>query len=306
MKLAGPWKRALGVAAVVASVWAIGGAGSASAAGEIGEVGWWTRNPLSTAPDGGFAVGAAPDGVTAVAALRIDVGGGVETLVLEVQPAGDTVALSSLEVCVAPETWTAAAPGPLDDAPATACEGDSVPFAEAGDQWRADVSSLVQSTSGSVSLAVVPIAGSGTVPYEVTFERPSARATGATAAPAPRGAPTPSPTPAPPPPPSATPSVNRAPAPPTISVGPTSPRPAVTVPPAAPAAPTAPAETPVPPAEQDDASSTIELASAGLLDDVASSEPRWGEALVLVLIGLVVGAAVYGISRISASRAAGA
>jgi hypothetical protein len=56
-------------------------------------------------------------------------------------------------------------------------------------------------------------------------------------------------------------------------------------------------------AADDEASTTFELANAGLLDDVVGSDPRWGEAFVLVLIGLAVGAFVYGTSRFSAARA---
>lgn len=310
MRIAGGRKRALGIAAVAAVAWSVGGAGSAGAAGEITELGWWTRSPLSSAPDGGFAVGAAPDGVTAVAAIRVDIGGGVETLVLEVEPASDAVALGSLEVCVVPDGWSAAAAGAIDDAPATACEGPSVPFARAGTgtAWRADVSSLVQSASGEVSLGVLPIAGSGTVPYEVTFGPPAATATGATAE---SSTPTPSPGPSSPtsPGPSGSPSFTPAPSssPSPISVGSGSPSPVVTVPAAAPAAPAAPpAAAPEAPEEDDGAASTIELANAGLLDDVGASNPRWGEALVLVLIGFGVGAGVYGVSRLSAGRAAAA
>lgn len=297
MKLPGTTTRGFGIAVVAALVWSVGAIGSAGAAGEITELGWWTRNPLSSAPDGGFAVGAAPDGVTAVAAVRVDVGEGVETLVLEVAPANDGIALGSLEVCVAPDTWTAEAAGALDDAPATTCDGDSVPFAEAGDGWRSDVSSLVQGTAGAVSLAVVPVAGSGTVPFEVTFTAPSARATGApSAAPAPAPAPPSAPSPVPAAQPSTAPSLSPAPAP---RLSPPAPASATTAPPA-PAASAPAAPEPV----EDEASSSIELAAAGVLDDVAASDPRWGEALVLVLIGLGVGAIVYGTSRFSAARAA--
>lgn len=307
MRIAGTGKRALGVAAVVGLAWSVGAVGSAGASGDITELGWWTRNPLSSAPEGGFAVGAAPDGVTAVAAMRIDLGGGVETLVVDVQPASDGVALGSLEVCLAPDTWSAAAPGALADAPTTACGGDSVPFAAAGDSWRADVSSLVQSASGSISLAVVPIAGSGTVPFEVTFEPPTARATGATPAPADPPSSPPSPSPPATPVPSGSPSITPSPPParPPVSMGSGATSPVVTVPAANPASQEpAPAGVPTTSVVDDGASSTIELATSGLLDDTEASAPRWGEALVLVLIGLGVGAGVYAVSRLSAGRAA--
>lgn len=306
MRIARSWTRGLGIAAVAALAWSVGGVGSAGASGEVTEIGWWTRNPLSSAPEGGFAVGSAPDGVTAVAALRIDVGGGVESLVVDVQPASDGIALGSLEVCVAPDTWAAATGGTLADAPTTVCEGDSVPFARAGASWRADVSSLVQSATNSVSLAVVPIAGSGTVPFEVTFEPPTARATSVTAAAptdSPSPSPSPSPAPAPSPVPSGSPTISPSPSATPISPGGISSAPRVTVPPVSAEQPAAPADDPTATAVDDEASSTIELANSGLLDDVASSQPRWGEALILVLIGFGVGAGVYGVSRFSARRA---
>ena len=304
MRIAGNRARALGIAAVAVLLWSAGGAGGAgvaAATGDVTELGWWSRNPLSSAPDGGFAVGAAPDGVTAVAAVRVDLGGGVDTLVLEVEPADDGIALGSLEVCVGPDTWSAAAGGALDDAPATACDASSVPFAEAGGGWRADVSSLVQGASGDVSLAVVPVAGSGTVPFEVTFAAPTARATGAV--PATRSgpdAPAPSASPAPAPAPS--PSVSPSPPPAPRAAGP------ITAPAVAPAPAPAPTTSapPAPEPAEGDASSAIELASAGVLDDVAAGDPRWGEALVLVLIGVGVGAVVYATSRVTAARATAA
>jgi hypothetical protein len=297
--------RSLLVAAVAVVAWSAAGIGTAAASGDITDVGWWSRNPLSSAPDGGFAVGSAPDGPTAVAALRFDLGGGVETLVLDVTPTTDAVALASLEVCVGDDGWTPESGGGWGDAPTTTCAGATVPFARAGDGWRADVSSLVQGLTGSASIAVVPTSGSGTVPYEVRFADARAVATGARAAPSPDAA-APAPTAqvsaAPGPGPAPSPS----PAPPPISGGGALPTPA-----APPPAPSAPAADPagdaavadVEPAEEE-ASSTFELANAGLLDDVGASDPRWGEALVLVLIGLAVGAAVYGSSRFSAARAA--
>jgi len=297
--------RILAALAVAAPAWALAAAGSAEAA-SVTEVGWWSRNPLSSSPEGGFAVGAAPDGPTAVAALRIDVGGGVETLVVDVVPTTDPGALGSLEVCTAPDDWEAATPGALDAAPAVACEGDAVPFGRAGGGWRADVSSLVRGSSGTVSLAVVPVAGSGTVPFEVAFEAPTAAATGEAAAPAPStgggslgggsmAPPSATPSPAPVSRPSFTPA---APAPISLGGGATG-APTTTAPPAVGEG----ADTPAAEEGEEEASTTFELADAGLLDDAAASAPRWGEAFVLVLIGLAVGAGTYGTSRFAASRA---
>lgn len=300
--------RGLRVAAVAAMVWSVAGLGVADASGQITDVGWWSRNPLSSAPEGGFAVGAAPDGPTAVAALRVDLGGGVDTLVLDVTPTTDMSALASLEVCLGADGWTAESGGAFDDAPTTTCAGSTVPFARAGEGWRADVSSLVQGSSGPVSIAVVPTAGSGTVPFEVSFSDARAMATGARSAPADSGSggSTPSPTPAPSPSPAPAPAVGGSPSPPPVVSGGSSPSPVVTTP-AAPAPVPAAGEgaeaTPEVEEADDEASTTFELANAGLLDDVVGSDPRWGEAFVLVLIGLAVGAFVYGTSRFNAARA---
>lgn len=297
---------ALLVAVVAALVWSVTGLGTASASGELTDIGWWSRNPLSSAPEGGFAVGAAPDGPTAVAALRIDLGDGVETLVLDVSPTTDLSALASLEVCVGDDGWAPASPGPFAEAPTTTCAGAAVPFARAGEGWRADVSSLVQGSSGSVSIAVVPTAGSGAVPFEVSFADARALATGARAASPPppsSGGSSPSPSPSPPP------SQSGSPPPPPVATGGALPTPSVTTPPPA-AASSAPAAAddgagaaPTEVDTGDEPSSTLELANAGLLDDLGSSQPRWGEAFVLVLIGLAVGSGVYGTSRFTAARA---
>lgn len=298
---------ALLVAVVAALVWSVTGLGTAGASGELADIGWWSRNPLSSAPDGGFAVGAAPDGPTAVAALRIDLGDGVETLVLDVSPTTDLSALASLEVCVGDDGWTAESKGAFDDAPTTSCAGAAVPFARAGEGWRADVSSLVQGSSGSVSIAVVPTAGSGAVPFEVSFADARALATGARAASPPPpssggSSPSPSPTPSP------SPSQSGSPPPPPVATGGALPTPSVTTPPPAAAAPAPAADdgaeaAPTEVDAGDEPSSTLELANAGLLDDLGSSQPRWGEAFVLVLIGLAVGSGVYGTSRFTAARA---
>jgi hypothetical protein len=235
--------------------------------------------------------------------LRFDLGGGVETLVLDVTPTTDLTALASLEVCRSDDGWVPASPGALDDAPTTTCAGATVHFARAGEGWRADVSSLMQGSSGSVSIAVVPTAGSGTVPFEVSFSDARAIATGARTAPADTssGGATPAPAPAPP----SSPAPSPAPAPAPVTAGGSTPSPAVTTPPAAvpDTAPEADAAAPEVAADDAGASSTFELANAGLLDDFTATEPRWGEAGLLVLIGFAVGGGVYGTSRFSAARA---
>lgn len=297
---------AAGAAALaVASLALLPGAATASAA--VTEVSWWTRSPLAGPPEGGFGVGAAPDGPTTVSAITVDLAGGVETLVLTAAPAGEVTGLAAIEVCLAPGQPASSSGDALEGAPAKACDGEAVPFGRAGDAWRADVSSLVAGATGTTTLAVVPAAGSGAVPYEVAFAAPTVQATGVpddTGGREGGGTATPPPTPTTARPGGGT----AAPAPPAIRLDP------VTTPtldrPGAPTAPatSAPASDPAtapagPPGGADDgAGSAFELATGGLIDAEASA-PRWGEAFLLVLIGVAVGAVVYGGSRFAEARA---
>lgn len=287
-------QRTVVVAVVACFLWLVAGA-PALASGTVSDVGWWTRNPLASAPDGGFAAGAAADGPTTVSVVRIDLGDGVDTLVLGAEPTDGTAGLASLEVCVVTAAWSAAAGAPLDDAPQTGCDIDAVPFARAGDRWRADVSSLVNGRTGSVSLAVVPTATSGTVPFEASFGAPTAVAEGSSTPPDPSD-------PAPPgsAPPYAPDSSESAP-PPSAGF-----RPAPLDAPAPAATPPDPPDAPEdPPASTTTTVATgpdLEVSAVGVLDESSAGGARWGEALVLILIGATVGGGVYGVSRYSEAR----
>lgn len=287
--------RAAAAAFVIAGVaLAIGSMAPASASGTVDAVGWWTRNPLASAPDGGFAVASAPDGPTSVAAVRIDLGSGLSNLVIGASPAtGADVA--SVQVCVTRDTWSVEAGGALTDAPTAACDGEAVPFAEAGAGWRADVSSLVAGRKGAVSLALVP---AGSLPFDATFEVPSViRATPAASSTATSSPPTTAAFS----PPSASPAPSFRPVP--SSAGFTVPAP--TAPPSTPATlpdATGAATTTV---TSDDQPETVpfDIAAGVGLDDLEATGARWGEAGFLVLISAMVGVSVFGVSRLSAARA---
>lgn len=272
---------------------ALGSLAPASASGTVDAVGWWTRNPLASAPDGGFAVASAPDGPTTVAAVRIDVGAGVTNLVIGAPPASGAE-VASVQVCLTGDSWSAEAGGALADAPASTCEGEAVPFAEAGDAWRADVSSLVAGREGAVSLALVP---AGSLPFDATFEAPSViRATPAVSS---------SPTSSPPTtvafvPPAANPAPGFTPAPVNDSFS----VPAPTTPPST--AATLPdatgAATTTVPADDQPETVPFDIAAGVGLDDVEAAGARWGEAFFLVLISAMVGLSVFGVSRVAAAR----
>ena len=66
MRLVGPSRVVVALAlAGAAAIAAARPAGAAPAA--VSDVAWWSRNPLAQAPQGGFQVGAAPDGPIRVA-----------------------------------------------------------------------------------------------------------------------------------------------------------------------------------------------------------------------------------------------
>ncbi len=305
-------RRTAGAAAVgvVAALVLPSGAG---AAGEIVDVGWWSDNPLASAPDGGFTVGATAGSPTAVAAIRLDLGGGLATLVLGATPSGGVPDLASLQVCAADDGWTAAAPGALDDAPQVDCSSP-VPFAPAGGVWRADVSSLVDGERDTVSLAIIAADGASPLPFEATFGAPTAIEAVAVDGAAPTE---PTPDPGSPTPPTTVPVASGGSSPPAFTPPPSSgstfqPTP-VTIRPSPPttAAPSAtlPDATGVATSIPGDGAlggGDVPFEAASGVLDLAAGEPgdaRWGEAFALVLVGALVGAAVFVVSRFSAARA---
>ena len=147
------------------------------ASATVTATGWWTRSPTASAPEGGVAVANAPDGPLTVAAVAVDLGDGVSsaTLTLE-QTGGAAPAGSQIVVCALSSTFTAAAGGPMEEAPATTCDRASVPLTASDTTWRANVGELVGDRSGTVALAIVPVAGSVSL-WDLQFDRPSVATT---------------------------------------------------------------------------------------------------------------------------------
>lgn len=170
---------ALAVGAVVVGVVT---APTADAAGEVLDLGWWTRLPTTTAPEGGFAVGRAPDGATSVAAVRVDLGPGVTSLELAAPESGGSVDTAVIRACLASEAWEPAHGGAFADRPDIDC-GISAAFQrDAAGTWRADVSALVVGRSGPLSIGIVADPPSGddpvsAAPVEVQFGAPTTTAT---------------------------------------------------------------------------------------------------------------------------------
>lgn len=147
------------------------------------EVGWWSSSPVASAPEGGVAVQAAPDGsAISVAAVRVALTGRTLTsAALTMAEAGGVGASNAaLRVCRSSNSWRPASPGPLDDAPMPECANGQAKLERNPTTavWAADVRGLLQQTSGStVSLVILP-ASAGAVPvgFEVQLTRPEVRA----------------------------------------------------------------------------------------------------------------------------------
>lgn len=177
-------RRGLAVGVLVgAAVVASGAPGAAATA--VAEVGWWTSSPFADAPEGGVAVGEAPNGPTTVAAVRLDLGAGVSTARLQLDEAGGFAQeVAAVAVCRGEDGWTAAAGGDLAQAPEPRC-AESPPSLEPGEDggvWTVDVKPLVGEATGLVTIMLVPGESpdpSGTVGlgWEVQFERPALDAT---------------------------------------------------------------------------------------------------------------------------------
>jgi hypothetical protein len=145
----------------------------AETAPSVIEVGWWTRSPVASAPNGGIDVAAGPDGPTSVAAVRVDLGdSGVRQLTLQLHEAGGTLMqTATLRVCPTSKPWLAISGGALADAPPAECDLKAVDATrDAQGSWTVDVTPLVQTRTGTVSLAVVP--GAGAV-FDLQLQRPT-------------------------------------------------------------------------------------------------------------------------------------
>lgn len=133
-------------------------------------VGWWTRSAAASAPPGGIAVGNSIDGPTSVAAVLVDLGDGASSATLSLnQSGGAAPAGANIEACII-GSFTPAEGAPIEEAPATACEGASVPVAVGADgaTWTADLADLVGDSRGTVGVAVVPAPGGSL--FELQFE----------------------------------------------------------------------------------------------------------------------------------------
>lgn len=160
------------VALAVLVVVGLAGPGEAEPARSVG---WWTRQPAASAPDGGFAVGAAPDGALSVAAVGLPLDAQAVTLTAT-ESESVNGATASLAVCPTDPNWTAVAGGALADAPDPQCDEGSVAFVRGDDgTWRADLTPLTSSAAVQ-AVIIVPVAPTGPVPltlgYTVSFEPP--------------------------------------------------------------------------------------------------------------------------------------
>lgn len=144
--------------AVLAAVTTTAGAQTAPG---ITELGWWSRSPAATAAEGGFRVAAAPDGPTSVAALRIETGAeGLSAAPIEVPEVGGVgVEVAAIRACPTTENWTAASPGPLEEAPPQdQCQGTFVDLTRdaAAKTWKGDLGPLLAGKTGVASVVIVP------------------------------------------------------------------------------------------------------------------------------------------------------
>lgn len=259
-----------------------GGAASASAASAtITEVGWWTRDPAAAAPDGGLAVGNAPDGALTVAAVRIQVPTGrAGTVTLTLVEADSVAPLGAgVRACVTRSPWVAATGGSFDEAPAPACDAGSALLTRADDgSWKGDISALVTSGSSSASVVIVPDDGAPAA-FKLSFDPPALSSSGAAE-------------PAPP-----------ATSPVTTTTAP--PAPASPSPPAGPStlsltAPAATAEEPTPAAPSEPADQFAALPSrpspAGAGQDGGGGKD-WAQLVRLALVSLAFGGVLAGSRR---------
>jgi hypothetical protein len=196
-------------------------AGAAEGA-TITAVGWWTSVPVTSAPEGGVAVGRGGGDPIAVAAIQLSVDEELPTTAELTLTEADGVGadVATLQVCPTPNDWEPVAAGAMADAPRPECGRGSVTLERADDgTWSGDVASLLE--PGQPSLMVLPgeadpADSAPTPPFQLSFEPPALSAPAAstttaqadpTPAPRPAASATPAPTPAssfaPPPPPAA-------------------------------------------------------------------------------------------------------
>src|SRR5439155_14512834 len=130
-------------------------------AADLRAAGWWWQvksgalaaAPLTSpdVPDGGLLVAGAPDGATAIAALRYTLDASETPSQLTLKVANDTGgATAVLAACPAGSAWKPASPGAWEDKPAPACE-------------RGSVNGIRSADKSSWTFAVAPLAAGGTL-----------------------------------------------------------------------------------------------------------------------------------------------
>ena len=152
-----------------------------------GQVSWWTRSPAASAPEGGLAVANAPDGPVSVAAVQIDLDEGVSSASLTfAQTGGAAATAAQIVACVLSGGVAAAAGGPIEEAPATTCDGAQVAVTSTNGTWKADLTDLLVDRKGSVGVAIVPATGSTSV-FDLQFDAPQLQATASSSSSGPSG-----------------------------------------------------------------------------------------------------------------------
>lgn len=167
-------------------------------ASEVDAVGWWWRAQTGlvavpappNVPEGGLAVGTAPDGATAVGAVRFVLDD--EAPVRLTLTVADSQGTPELLACPPTVRWAPAQAGRWPSRPAPACDLAEVEGApsEDGATWTFDVAAFP--AEQRLDLVIVPIGDPAA--FQISFEPPEATAleTRSTAAPPP---PPPTPTP---------------------------------------------------------------------------------------------------------------
>ena len=171
--------RAACAAAVVLSAWCL--AGGRGAAADLNEVSWWWRGNAGpaavpappTVPPGGLLVAGAPDGATAIAAVRYTLAKGESNPVLNLKVAdnGDQGgAQAVVAACVAGSAWAGSEQGgPWASKPNAACATGSVQGlrSDDGKTWTFALGPLV--VAGEVNVVITPGSVAPGAPVGSTF-----------------------------------------------------------------------------------------------------------------------------------------
>jgi hypothetical protein len=136
-----------------------GGVAAALDGDSPSSTGWWSSEPGAAAqPGSGFQVGAVGGSATSVAALRFTIPSSATSAKLSLQETdgGVVTPATALQACVTTDSWQAANPGAMADAPKADC-AQNVPLArdETTKVWSAEVGSLLLG-GGDRSLMIVP------------------------------------------------------------------------------------------------------------------------------------------------------